>query len=502
MKSLIDDVLPLDFAAVSTVFAPPFIVENDSRCVDKGMVFVACRGEYHDGRDFIADAIARGAAGVLWDDDGEFEWNEAWQVPNLGVRDLSKNVGQLAAWALGNASAGNLQDFSPKKLLGITGTNGKTSLTHWLAQAWTLLGQRAAVIGTVGNGLWGALEMSTHTTPDPVRLQRLLADFRAQQISAVAMEVSSHGLDQNRVFGVPFQTAVLTNLTHDHLDYHGSMAAYAASKRKLFYWESLRVAILNIDDDFGASLAKELKAARPTLRVWTYGLARGDFCLAQASFSLDGMKLKIATPVGYFHVESALIGHFNAANLLAACAVLFAEGVSLPTIADVLRQVQPSSGRMQKLGSGDPWVIVDYAHTPDALEKVLLTVRSCMQKGAHLRLVFGCGGNRDREKRAKMGEIAAKLADFVLVTNDNPRFEAPEAIAADILSGMGAASYVLELDRRAAIGAAIAGAGVGDVVVIAGKGHETYQDIQGERHDFSDVLVAQDALVARQAATI
>lgn len=496
MKSQLDDFAKLDFAAVASLFSPPFFVENDSRRVTKGCVFLACRGEYVDARDFIEAAIAAGAVGVIWDDDGQFTWNDAWQVPNLGVRDLAKNVGQLTAWALGNGEFhdGRLTNFAPEKLLGITGTNGKTSLTHWLAQAWTQLGEQAAVIGTVGNGRWGELEASTHTTPDPVRLQWLLHHFRTQDISAVAMEVSSHGLDQNRVVGVPFEIAVLTNLTHDHLDYHGSMAAYAASKRKLFYWESLRIAILNIDDDFGASLVRDLKQDRPDLQVWTYGMARGDFCIAAASFSLDGMRLRIATPVGEVAIESPLIGHFNAVNLLAACAILYADGVSLPQIADVLSHIEASSGRMQKLGKGEPWVIVDYAHTPDALEKVLTTVRASMDKAAALRLVFGCGGNRDREKRAKMGHIAARLADFSVVTNDNPRFEAPEAIAADILAGMGDAPHVLELDRRAAITAAITGARAGDVVVIAGKGHETYQEIQGKRHDFSDVAIAQDIL--------
>lgn len=455
-------------------------VENDSRRIEVGDIFLACRGEFHDGRSFIEAALARGARAVIWDADDTFSWHEGWNVPNLGVRGLSENVGMLAALALGNVH----EQATPLNIVGVTGTNGKTSLTHWLAQAWTMLGDRAAVIGTVGNGVWGELSVSTHTTPDPVRVQHLLAQFRAQSVQSVAMEVSSHGLVQHRVVGVPFRTAIFTNLTRDHLDYHGSMDEYAASKRHLFRWQALDAAILNVDDEWGARWSEETCANR----VVRYGFSHGDVRVRESALSLSGMRLRFEGIFGDIEFETPLLGRFNVHNLLAITAALGVEGRSSAQIADILSKIQATNGRMQTFGGeNSARVIVDYAHTPDALEKVLSTLRECAPASAKLGVVFGCGGDRDAGKRPQMGEIAARFADWSIVTNDNPRSEAPEMIVADILRGFSDTSVVgVELDRKQAIISAISRAQSGDIVVIAGKGHETYQEIKGTRHYFCD----------------
>ena len=458
-------------------------VQADSRRVEPGDVFLACRGEYADGRDYIAAAIARGAAAVLWDPAGEFAWRADWAVPNLPVPQLRERAGIVAAQLLGDPGAA-------LTVVGVTGTNGKTSITHWLAQAWTLLGQPAALIGTVGNGLYGQLETTTHTTPDPVTVQQQLAGFRRQGAQVVAMEVSSHGLDQFRVNGVPFGTAVFTNLTRDHLDYHGSMADYGRAKERLFHWEGLRHAVINIDDAFGLELAERAEVGD----IVTYGLEAGDVRPLELTASLAGLHLTVTTPWGIGTIDSGLLGRFNAANLLACLATLCANDVPLADACRVLGRIQPARGRMEKVGGGDrPLVVVDYAHTPDALEKGLETLAAIRPAGSRLYCVFGCGGDRDRGKRPMMGEIAARLADVAVVTSDNPRSEAPAQIIADITTGMPAAGHI-DADRRAAIGWAVGHARAGDVILIAGKGHEEYQDIGGVKQPFSDFQVAEAAL--------
>jgi len=462
-------------------------VETDSRRVLPGDLFLACRGEYTDGRDFIAAALEKGAAAVLWDDADGFQWNPAWQVPNLPVPSLRANAGIVAAHIYGHPS----RDMA---VVGITGTNGKTSISHWLAQAYALLGEKAALIGTVGNGFYGELTQATHTTPDPITVQQKLAEYRRQGASVVSMEVSSHGLDQFRVNGVVFRSAVFTNLTRDHLDYHGSMEEYGASKAKLFHWEGLQHAVINADDAFGRQLAAGIDASRT--RVITYGLEQGDVRPLRLAANLDGLQLSVTTPWGDAEIKSPLLGHFNAANMLACLAVLCANGVALEEAARVLGKIQPARGRMQRIGSSlEPLVVVDYAHTPDALEKALSTLAEIRPAGSKLFCVFGCGGDRDKGKRPLMGGIAERIADVAVVTSDNPRSEDPQAIIDDILAGMQAPGHV-EIDRAAAIHWSVLQARVGDVVLIAGKGHEEYQDIAGVKHPFSDFRVAEDALTA------
>lgn len=467
------------------------LLHSDSRQIKQGDIFVACQGEYVDGRSFISAAIENGAAFVFWDDDGRFVWNTAWNIPNQGIKNLKNCAGILAAQIYGNVSDG-------LKVWGVTGTNGKTSITQWLAQAVDLLEGKCAIIGTVGNGFWGSLEETTHTTPAPVELQALLKRFRGEGATVVAMEVSSHGLDQFRVNGVPFQTAVFTNLTRDHLDYHGTMDAYGETKARLFYWQNLKYAVVNVDDEYGAALLGRLKKDRPHLAVYGYGFGvNADIRIVSFKASSDGMNVVFETPWGSGTVNSRLLGRFNAQNLAACVGVLCANGYSLADVLRVLAQIRPATGRMDCImNTGKPLVVVDYAHTPDALEKALATLQEIKPQGANLWCVFGCGGNRDRGKRPLMGAAAVQGADKVVVTSDNPRMEEPQFIINDILPAV-AEPTLIELDRALAIEFAIAHAAVNDIVLIAGKGHETYQDIQGEKQHFSDFEVAKLALDKR-----
>lgn len=486
MISCLTPLSAFDLSQLNTVIPAGARLENDSRRVQAGDVFVACRGEYSDGRDYIAAALQQGAVAVLWDDADGFQWQPSWHVPNLAIPALRARIGVVLAHALHYPS-------QSLDVVGVTGTNGKTSITHWLAQAWQAAGHTAAVIGTVGNGLWGQLSPATHTTPDPLRVQYLLAQYRQAGAQAVAMEVSSHGLDQYRVNGVGFRCAVFTNLTRDHLDYHGDMQAYGESKRRLFYWEDLQTAVINQDDAFGQQLLQQGLPAH----CLSYGLLGGDIRPLAMQMDLSGFQLNIATPWGNTELHSRLLGRFNVQNLLACLGVLLSGGMPLAQASAALAAIQPAQGRMQSFGGGEqPLVLVDYAHTPDALEKALSTLAEIRPAGGRLWVVFGCGGNRDRGKRPLMGEVAGQLADIAVVTSDNPRHEDPEQIVQDVVAGMRAAraEVVVQVDRRQAIQWAIQQAAAGDVVLIAGKGHEDYQEIAGVKTPFSDAEEVRSAL--------
>ena len=466
------------------------MLHSDSRKIQPNDVFIACQGEYADGRDYIADAIANGASFVYWDDDGAFQWQPQWRVPNQGISELKQRAGMVAAQAYNNFS-GCLN------AIGVTGTNGKTSITQWLAQAIDDLehAPSCAIIGTVGNGFFGKLQATTHTTPDPVAVQTLIHQFKQQGAKHIAMEVSSHGLAQYRVNGVPFRTAVFTNLTRDHLDYHGNMAEYGATKARLFYWQGLQNAIINSDDSFGAALAAELKRDQGSLKTYTYGFnEQADIRITHFATSHQGMSISLATPWGNGSAQTQLLGRFNAQNFAAALGVLCATGYGFQAALTALSRIRPATGRMDCIiQPNKPLVVVDYAHTPDALEKALTTLREIRQPESQLWCVFGCGGDRDRGKRPLMGAVASQFADRVVVTSDNPRTEQPQAIIADILPAVPQPALV-EPDRKAAIEQTIAQAQAQDIVLIAGKGHETYQDVQGVKHHFSDFEVAQEAL--------
>ena len=466
----------------------------DSRAVAPGDVFVAFPGARADGRRFIADAVARGAAAVLWERQGH-AFDVALKVPNLAVDDLQALSGWLAHLVYGRPS---------EKLwsVGITGTNGKTSVSQWIARAFELLGRRCAVVGTLGCGFPGNLEESLNTTPDALILHRLFAGYLAQGAQAVAMEVSSIGLHQGRVNGVHFDVAVFTNLTRDHLEYHGGMAAYGAAKEQLFATPGLKTAVLNLDDTLGRKIARDL--AGRGVQVTGYTL-RGetapgvDVLLAAEGIAATprGQRFTAVTPQGRVDIQAPLVGEFNVSNLLAVLGTLLASGVPLDRAAAVLQRLTSSPGRMQALGGdGQPLAVIDYAHTPDALDKALAALRgAAAARGGRLVCVFGCGGNRDPGKRPLMGEVAVRRADAVILTSDNPRDEDPQAILADIVRGAPGARTIA--DRGEAIRAALAEADARDVVLIAGKGHESYQEIAGRRQPFSDVDCAAAALASR-----
>jgi len=463
-------------------------VHTDSREVAAGDLFVAVPGVRADGRDFIDQAIANGAAAVVYEAEGAM--SREWSVPAFAISGLRHYVSVIADRAYN----------SPSKrivVIGVTGTNGKTTCTQLLAQALNDPPGRCAVIGTLGYGLPGALNASLHTTPDAIRLQRILADLVARHTRFVSMEVSSHALDQGRVNAIAFDVAVFTNLSRDHLDYHGDMERYGGVKAGLFHMPGLRAAVINADDAFGRTLITRLYG---TLPIYAYSLAtdpaisvaatkKGKAVLrvvkaTQIDYDLDGLVLRVDGPDGGATLHSPLLGRFNAANLLAVYTTLLALDMAPAEAAMRLGRARPAAGRVERFGgNGHPLVVVDYAHTPDALEQVLTALRQHVH--GRLWCVFGCGGERDRGKRPEMGRIAERLADTVVVTDDNPRGEPSQQIIDDILAGMRTRPQVIP-DRRAAIAAALAEAGSGDAVLIAGKGHEDYQEIDGERHPYSD----------------
>ena len=472
---------------------------TDSRQVRPGDTFLAYPGEARDGRDYIAQAVAGGAASVLWDS-RRYQWNPRWRVPNLGVADLRRRAGEIAGHVYSHPSA-------RLWMVGVTGTNGKTSCSQWIAQALTRNGRKCAVVGTLGSGFPdSALKAGANTTPDAVALQARLAAFERQGARAVSMEASSHGLVQHRLAGVEFDVALLTNLTRDHLDYHGTMRRYRAAKARLFAWPSLKWAVLNLDDRFGQELTARLP--RSGLNVVGYGFGqRGAARVARVQgrnlhVGLDGVRFDVASPWGSGSIKSPVIGRFNAANLLGSLATLLASDVKLELSIAALARVAAVPGRTERYGGGRrPLVMVDYAHTPDAVEKVLMTLRELLRPsssrrtraGSRLICVFGCGGDRDRGKRPLMGRIATRLADRVVLTSDNPRGEDPLAIISDILEGVVRDCMVVP-DRAEAVRAAIALARPGDIVLVAGKGHEPYQEICGVRHRYSDGAVVRSAL--------
>ena len=458
----------------------------DSRQVSAGSVFVAYAGEAKDGRDYIEQAVKQGASVVLWEQQN-FAWDPSLKVANQGVANLKHKIGEIASEFYGLPS---------EKLwvIGVTGTNGKTTCSHWLAQAFSQLNQKVAVVGTLGNGILDAnmpLSATLNTTPDPILLHEMLAAYVQQEANVVAMEVSSHGLDQGRLNGVQFDVAVFTNLTRDHLDYHGDMATYAAAKKKLFDWKDLKHVVLNIDDAFGAQLAEELRVKNKA--VMTYGLSsNADVYAEHLSMTERGITMQVNTPFGLTHLTAEVLGEFNAYNLLAVLTTLLVSDVSLQDAVDAVSKVKPVAGRMQQYGGGKmPLVVIDYAHTPDALAQVLKSLRP--QTKGELTCVFGCGGDRDQGKRPLMAKVSSDLADHVVITSDNPRNESPALIIEAVVSGAGSNAKVIE-DRAQAIVLSIKQARAGDVVLVAGKGHENYQEIAGVKYPFSDADVVKSAL--------
>jgi UDP-N-acetylmuramoyl-L-alanyl-D-glutamate--2,6-diaminopimelate ligase len=461
-------------------------LQLDSRKVQSGDLFLAVPGEVHDGRQFIEQAVANGAAAVLAEAPIAGFVDEL-SVPLVEIPELRFDLGPLAARFFRYPS----RDLH---MVGVTGTNGKTTTTSLVAQLGRLLGQSCGVIGTLGAALNDVVVDSVNTTPDPVSLHRQLAQWRDQGVSTVSIEVSSHALVQGRVSGVEFETAIYTNLSHDHLDYHGSMDAYARAKLQLFASAGLRHAVINLDDEYAPRV---ISAVTEGARILTYSTSRADadIRVENTLYSAAGVEGELRTPWGSGRFSSPLPGEFNIANLAAAVTATVLAGEDLLAVLAAVSRLRPVPGRMQLIPNElDLQVIVDYAHTPDALEQVLSALKNHV--AGDLVTVFGCGGDRDRAKRQVMGRVASLLSDRVVVTSDNPRSEDPAAILADIASGC-SGNFELVADRGQAIAMAIGEAAPGDCVVIAGKGHEDYQIIDGERHHFSDEEHARKALSLR-----
>jgi UDP-N-acetylmuramoyl-L-alanyl-D-glutamate--2,6-diaminopimelate ligase len=469
------------------------VLQADSRRIMPGHVFVALQGATVDGRDYISDAIHRGASAVVMEAEAKAPAVEyRGSVPLISVVGLSAKMSAIAARAYADPSA-------ELNIIGVTGTNGKTTCSLLIAQLLEALGQRAAVVGTLGYGRVGEpLQATGFTTPDAISSQALLRDLAEQRIGSVVMEVSSHALAQGRVKAVRMSTAVFTNLSHDHLDFHGDLKAYGKAKARLLKARDLQCAIINRDDSWCKSL---LKKAETLEQVFSYSLSskKADVYFEALTYCADGITGTVHTPKGSAEITSSLIGDFNASNILATIAVAISQGYALDKIAAVVPRLQSAPGRMEQVRlrvDQGVQVVVDYAHTPDALEKTLRALRRHTE--GSLWCVFGCGGDRDREKRPAMGRVAEKSADYTIVTNDNPRGEDPASIAGEIVRGMHHPERCLVIaERDKAIDLAVQQARAGDTVLLAGKGHEAVQIFAQRQLPFSDVQQARAALVKR-----
>ncbi|MGY5452095.1 UDP-N-acetylmuramoyl-L-alanyl-D-glutamate--2,6-diaminopimelate ligase [Agarivorans sp. MS3-6] len=457
----------------------------NSREVLTGDIFVAVKGHQVDGRNYIDSAIDNGAVAVILDADeekhhGHIDWQN--KVPCIHFWRLNKQLSQLA-------SAAYFPTGNPLTIVGVTGTNGKSTVTHYIANLANLSGMRASVMGTLGNGKPGELQATENTTADAITIQRQLSEMHQQGYQLVAMEISSHGLVQQRVASVPFKVAIFTNLSRDHLDYHGTMAEYGRAKQALFDWPSLQCRLINADDSFG----KQLLEHYPTAEALSLEDSRAQWQIGDLAFTEQGASGYIVSPEASHEkvlFTSPLLGRFNAENLLCAVACLSHLGVELSSLVELLPKLNAVPGRME-LFAGKCSVVVDYAHTPDALDKALSALRQHC-RGA-LICIFGCGGDRDRGKRPLMAQVAELHADRVIVTDDNPRFENALSIVEDILLGFSKPEAVTVIHQRAdAIAHAITHCGAKDIILVAGKGHEDYQIIGAESLDYDERVVVRD----------
>jgi UDP-N-acetylmuramoyl-L-alanyl-D-glutamate--2,6-diaminopimelate ligase len=467
-------------------------VAYDSRRVQPGDVFVAVPGLKQDGRRYVGEALERGAAAIVLEGEDILAGSPA---PRIVVPSAREALARLAGAYFGHPSRA-------LTMVGITGTNGKTTTSLLVDALFRRLGVKTGVIGTIEYRIGDEARPAGQTTPEAVELQSLLAEMRESGVGAVSMEVSSHALALHRVDGVEFDVAVFTNLTQDHLDFHGTLESYRQAKARLFSLVAAgtkprRTAVINADDPAGRSMVEGVG-----LPAIAFGIGAGNDVRPRVFTSAsDGIRMDVLTPAGDLEIRSPLVGEHNVMNLLGAVSVGLAFGIERTVVAEALGSVSAVPGRFERVEAGQPFlVVVDYAHTPDALERVLATGRRLVAPGARLAVVFGCGGDRDRGKRPLMGAIAGRLADRVWVTSDNPRSEVPEAIVAEIVAGLPADARGRHLampDRKAAIHGALQSAEPGDVVVIAGKGHETYQIIGSDVLPFDDRAVARAVLAER-----
>ncbi|MCS5710802.1 UDP-N-acetylmuramoyl-L-alanyl-D-glutamate--2,6-diaminopimelate ligase [Candidatus Berkiella aquae] len=470
----------------------------NTRHLKPGDLFIAIKGLHFDGRAYLSEAISQGASAILCEAQGleTFLPKTAYSIPIIPVTNLESFLGKLAKRFYADPS----QELD---VIGVTGTNGKTTSTYVLAQALTRLRKPCAVMGTLGYGFIPELTDCALTTPDAISLQKYLYELKNKSAKAVAMEVSSHGLMQNRVNSLEIKSALFTNLTQDHLDYHGTMEAYGKAKQKLFQFPSLTRAVINADSPYAdkmlRAISRQIPVASYTLQNTMNAIAFKNtltICVKSLTQNHKGIIAKLDTPWGEGVLRSSLLGEFNLSNLLGVLAELCLQGFTLEESLHALSFAMCPPGRMQRIGGiRTPQIIIDYAHTPDALEKALKAARDHCER--RLWCVFGCGGDRDKDKRAKMGHIAAQYADRVVVTSDNPRTEEPFAIIDDIWQGLTTQqreNAVQEIDRKSAIEYAIKHALAIDTILIAGKGHENYQIIGHETIPFSDAKCASEIL--------
>lgn len=461
-------------------------LQLDSRNINLDDVFIAVPGYEVDGRKFIASAFAKGAVAALVHTDEPDEHGKVTRTEQgLSIYFFRLNA-QLSALAMQRYPV----DPTRMTIFGVTGTNGKTTVTQLIAQLSEAIGQTAAVMGTTGNGLWGQLEETVNTTSDAITVMRELHSYQQQGAQICAMEVSSHGLVQHRVDAVPFSTAIMTNLSRDHLDFHGDMQSYSKAKQTLFKFVSLNNGLLNFDDETAQSWRFNLK---PQLAK---GFSLKDdinalFYIEDAQFHKYGVTAQLVWPAGRAPLQSPLLGRFNLSNLVAAIAALYLEGADMTMLLEKAKMLKPAVGRMEQYKKDDVVVVVDYAHTPDALEKALQTLRQHCQ--GNLWCVFGCGGDRDKGKRPIMAATAESYADNVVLTSDNPRQEKPESIIEDVLIGFNEPERITVcVDRINAIKKCVKQAKQGDIILVAGKGHETYQEIDGVKHHYDErALIAE-----------
>lgn len=471
-------------------------VRTDSRQVQPGDAFIAWPGGVNDGRAYVASALQRGAVACL--------------VEAEGVDAFALPTGTVAAFHGLKAATGKIADLwlnHPSQelaVVAVTGTNGKTSTAWWLAQAlsnWKHGTQSGcALVGTLGIGVPPALESTGMTTPDPVCLQQAFRSYVDQGVAACAIEASSIGIEEHRLDGTRIRCAIFTNFTQDHLDYHGSMAAYWEAKRKMFDWDGLETAVVNIDDAHGRLLTQQLHS-RSDLDLWTVSIQQSARLWAKdIGHTPEGLRFTVVEGNVAVTLQTQVVGHYNISNLLGVIATLRSLGMTLAQAVQACAHLEPVPGRMQQIShAGQPLVAVDYAHTPDALEQALQALQPvARERGGQLWCVFGCGGNRDASKRPLMGQAAQRQATRVLVTSDNPRGETPQAIVDQIVAGMQPGDLQVQVDRAAAIAQAIAQAAPEDVVLLAGKGHEDYQEVMGVKRPFSDMAEAQRALSVRE----
>lgn len=487
LKSLIQDLVETSIPDIKLSG-----LAADSRQVKSGTLFIALSGVQTEGSLYISDAIRNGAVAVLYDpSDTRADLFESLEVPALSVRNLQATLSLIAGRFYGHPSR-TMQIFA------VTGTNGKSSVAHAIASALATEAP-SATIGTLGAGVMGSpLKATGFTTPDPIQLQEIVADIADQGVRRLSVEISSHALDQGRAAGLQIDTAIFTNLTQDHLDYHGSMQAYAKTKATLFANPALRMAIINSDDPYAEIMAASLPNHVGRL-YYGMNLKQGgtqpDIYPIQSRFHEHGFEAEISTPWGDVHLQSGLYGNFNLSNQMAALAALMQSGMELDRVIKALAQLNPVEGRMEPVVTPSDMarIVIDFAHTPDALKQALRALRLHTQQ--QLWVVFGAGGDRDRGKRPQMGAIAVELADRVIITSDNPRSENPQAIIDEIMTGISTAkSPAVEScrDRTKAINLALKQAKKGDIILIAGKGHERYQQIGNQKIPFSDFRVVAD----------